>query len=451
MAVNKINDNLPFNRNNTTIFKNLGKSEASRNTEYGEITPDSYAKTQINYHSDHKVREYSSKQVRTTHTPAAIRNNAWNYYDWKYDPGAPFNSVYKFCSPETSIVFNNGGSSYSRKTSKDTGYPFTENLSKVEYDSNTTCAITRPACPPGKVPDPITGICLDPAYCIPPAATPCPDPGVAGLKETIYGYVYYSSRPGEAYVPEIGFKTVGCWGGHSCARTVFEPRLELNDGTNVDASNYVSLDNAGGLPAFSPFNGDIRYDIDQPKSGYDRWDSFTFTVSDPTKLDTTCSIYLLCRAPYNNCHRDVTMVYLVGQDAVTDEYRLIFASCIAPGNISPGTIGDVLCNDDDPPNPCIAPTATPLPPPTAPPPPTPTPVPPTPTPTPVPPTPTPTPTPVPPTPTPTPVPPTPTPVPPTPTPVPPTPTPVPPTPTPVPPTATPEDLEATATPIPNPI
>jgi hypothetical protein len=58
------------------------------------------------------------------------------------------------------------------------------------------------------------------------------------------------------------------------------------------------------------------------------------------------------------------MIFLVGQRTDNDEYVLLFADCVAPGNINARFLGSVPCNDEDEPVDCSPPpTATPTPPP----------------------------------------------------------------------------------------
>jgi hypothetical protein len=442
MSIQKAINNNPINNDGDSFYSNYPKTDKSRITEFGNIDPESYKNIQYNLQSNEtKTRSNEAKNLRRTLTEDAIRRSAFDFYSFSFDDGFPLSSNFEYCNSENAIVFSNAGGAYTRKTSNNVGYPFKETIEKVstaiqneQFGSNPNQNCGGFNCPPGKRPDPASGICVDPPYCMPPPTTPCPDdPALVNLKSTIYGYAYYAATAAEANVPNIGLKKVRCFGGHTCSRTVFLPKLELNDSSIVVASNRISLDNRGGLTPFKPFAGNLS-----PTNKDNRWDSFIFEVSDTSKLDNTCRLFLECKTSTNNCHNDVTMIFLVAQRADNDEYVLIFSDCVAPGTINPGIIGTVPCNEEDTPNPCLDPTPTP-PPTSTPPPPTateePTPTPteePTPTPTEEP-TPTPTEEPTP-----------------TPTEVPPTPSAtddgsVPTEPTP---TATPEELEATATPIP---
>lgn len=419
MTVSNTRPNQPQNNNNiTTIYRNYGSTEKSRTTDYGTINPEANKITKYNYLNSQIDRDNNTNNVRITHTEAAIRGVGFDLYNFEFDQGLPLSSNYRFCDPSSAIVFSNAGNQYSRKTERNQAYPFTENLSSVRdsiqngpYGKNYSGSCVQFTCPPGLSPDPVTGFCVPPLQCVPPPVTPCPEPDLALLKPTIYGYVFYVAAIRDVQIPNIGPKRARCGGGHACNRTVFQPQLKLNDNSYVYASNYVSLDNVGGHPAFNPIPGWT------PINGLDRADSFTFTV-DPTKIDDTCQVFLVCKTG-GSCHNDVTMMCLVGQRSDNDEYVLIFADCVAPGNLSTSFLGDNPCNEEELPNPCVTPTDTPPPPPTQTPPPTPT-------------------EPPPPPPTSTPEPPTPTPEPPTPTPEPPTPTPEPPTPTPIPPSPTPD-------------
>lgn len=394
MTVSNTRPNQPQNNNNiTTIYRNYAKTEKSKETAYGTIDTEANKITRYNYLDSQIKRDNDANNIRITHSEAAVRAAGFDYYNFEFETGYPASSNYVFCDPSTAIVFSNQGNQYTRKTSRNQAYPFTESIESVKnaiqsgpYGRNYTGSCTRFTCPPGLSPDPVTGICGSPQQCVPPPVTPCPEPELVLLKETIYGYAFYVSQVREVEVPNIGLRRTRCGGGHSCNFTVFRPRLKLNDNSTILASNPIRLDNVGRNNPFNPVPGWVAV------NGYDRADSFTFTV-DPSKIDNTCQVFLDCAL--GTCHNDVTMIFLVGQRSDNDEYVLIFGDCVAPGNLSTSFLGDVPCNEGDDPNPCITPTPTPTPPPTQTPTPTPTPTEPPPTSTPETPTPTPTETPTP--------------------------------------------------------
>jgi len=360
----------PINNAGSVSQSNYPKVEASSETEFGTIDVNSYKQIQFNTDSANRSvrdRDNNTTNIRITLSERAVRLDKYNFAIGKFDSGFPDNDVYKFCNPELAIIFQNGGHQFTRKTQKDTGYPFQETVIKVidsiknnqyskDFAGNASCA-----CPNGTQPDPITGKCVISEKCMPEPSEPCPEPEFVNLKNIIHGYAYYVDRIKKVDIPDIGPKLVRCAGGHRCNRTHFRPQLRLSDNSVINASNNISMDNLLGRPEY-PNIPQINPIFDSSFTPGEVGDSFTFNVSDPTLLDNTGTFSLECLSDL--CHTSVTMVFLVGQRADNDEYVLLFADCVTVGNINAKFLGSVPCNDEDQPVDCSPPpTATPTPPP----------------------------------------------------------------------------------------
>jgi hypothetical protein len=350
----------PINNAGSVSQSNYPKVEASSETEFGTIDVNSYKQIQFNTDSANRSvrdRDNNTTNIRITLSERAVRLDKYNFAIGEFDRGFPDNDVYKFCNPELAIIFQNGGNQFTRKTQKDTGYPFQETVIKVidsiknnqyskDFAGNASCA-----CPNGTQPDPITGKCVISEKCMPEPSEPCPEPEFVNLKNTIHGYAYYVDRIKKVDIPNIGPRLVRCAGGHRCNRTHFRPQLKLSDNSVINASNNISMDNVLGRPEEYPSVPQINPIFDSSFMPGEVGDSFTFNVPDPTLLDNTGTVALECLSS-TICHTSVTMIFLVGQRTDNDEYVLLFADCVAPGNINAQLLGSVPCNDDDQPVDC---------------------------------------------------------------------------------------------------
>ena len=122
---------VPVNNNGGSYSKNYLKTEKSSITEFGIITPESYAQTEINFLNNFVTRDNNANNIRRTLTESAIRQDGWDWYSWQFAQGFPLNSNYNFCDSSDAIVFSAGGSQYTRKTDNNVGYPFSYTISKV--------------------------------------------------------------------------------------------------------------------------------------------------------------------------------------------------------------------------------------------------------------------------------------------------------------------------------
>ena len=368
MSTFKPISNKPVNNDGSVIQYNYPTKQANLETEFGTINVNSYKEIQFNTDANYRSirnRNNNTTNIRITHSEKAFRLDKYDFSTGKFDRGFPDNDVYTFCNPELAIIFSNGGYQFTRKTQKDTGYPFQETVVKVidsiknnqygtDFAGDPSCS-----CPNGTQPDPITGKCIISEQCMPEPLEPCPEPEFVNLKNIIHGYAYYVDRIKTVDVPNIGSRLVRCAGGHRCNRTHFRPELKLSDTSTVIASNNISMDNISGYPEY-PSIPQINPIFDPSFTPGEVADSFTFTVSDPTLLDNTVTLSLECLSGF--CHTSVTMVFLVGQIADNDEYVLLFADCVAPGNINAKFLGSVPCNDEDQPVDCSPPPPPPPPP-----------------------------------------------------------------------------------------
>jgi hypothetical protein len=366
MTVFNPNPDKPINNNGGQQSSNYPRVEASRDTEFGTTDPKNNQLIQYNLVVESTDKESNNTtNIRTTLTELAVRNDKFDFYSGKFDRNFPGNDVYSFCNPELSIVFQNGAYQYTRKVKNDSGYPLGVTIQKVkdsvqenQYGDNYTGNCV--GCPGNIPPDPITGLCVPPERCIPQPVEPCPEPELINLKSTIYGYAFYLDTIRNVNVPNIGERLVRCAGGHRCNRTHFRPKLKLSDNSIVLPSNNISLDNIDGIypgypsvPQYYPVQGF------EPQNAGERSDSFTFTLDDPSLLNNECEFYLECLFLNNFCHTSVTMIFLVGQRSDNDEYVLIFADCVSPGDINAKFVGSVPCNNNEPPVDCEPPPPPP--------------------------------------------------------------------------------------------
>jgi formylglycine-generating enzyme required for sulfatase activity len=236
-------------------------------------------------------------------------------------------------------------------------------------------------CPPNLIPDFSSCLCVSRPACRENCDTETVDPVINynNLLPNIKGYAYYvhDMKNSDIYVPNIGFMLSVCGGGHVCDRTIFTPKLILNNNSFVLANKNINLNNSRTRDMVSsPIDGHTHSNL------LDRSDVFEFNVSD-TSLLSGGKLTLDCAN--NFCHSGVTMLVLVGT-TINGENILLFSSCSAPGKIKDiGTIdcpGNIVCCDEDnlatrcpDPSPSPTPTMTKTPRPSVSPTPTPTPTP----------------------------------------------------------------------------
>jgi len=201
-------------------------------------------------------------------------------------------------------------------------------------------------CPPNLIPDFSSCLCVPQSVCRENCDTENIDAIInySNLLPNIKGYAYYvhDMKNSNIYVPGIGSVLSICGGGHVCNRTIFTPKLILNNNSFVLANKNINLNNSSfSGPVSSPIEGHNHSNL------LDRSDVFEFNISD-TSLLSGAKLTLDCAT--NFCHTGVTMLVLVGT-TINEENILLFSSCSAPGKIKDiGTIdcpGDIVCCDED--------------------------------------------------------------------------------------------------------
>lgn len=303
--------------------------------------------------------DHQAKSVRLTLTPQAIRQNKFDLYSAQFDQGYPFNDVYYFCNQNLTSVYKYGSAQYTKN-------PLTGNISLVNgLNSINLCGNGNPVlcttvCTPPLSLDPVSCQCVPPTECIPqPECTPLPIP--LDLKNIINGYAYYVDTPRSVPVPGFGDLPVTCWGGHGCCSTKFKPKIVTSTGQTIVANRNISMDNLTG-PAAQHYgcsgNSQIPTTGFVPSSNYERSDTFSFIVPDPSVLSTS-EFYLECLEDY--CHTGVTMVFLVGETLGGDPV-LLFAGCVTPTIEGAKPIGTVDCDTESEPVLCNPPPPPPPPP-----------------------------------------------------------------------------------------
>ena len=264
------------------------------------------------------------------------------------------------------------------------------------------------SCPSGTFADPVSCICVsNPPLCVPLTPEPCtPTLEFTDLKNTIQGYAFYVSDP-KTYtynsgfmsvnpapytvpIPDIGDMKPSCFGGHACNRTLFQPALIVDDkkilaNKTINLNNNIDIRSLVYNPTIKPSGSLLtpkeayphaplaefeqqridRYNEFLTEMGpngfsnsigwgdatriYDRSDTFTFTLPDPSVL-VNASLTLDCKLAY--CHDSVTFIVLVGERLDTNEKVLLFASCVAPSSVDVGKLIGVIDCPDGPPDPC---------------------------------------------------------------------------------------------------
>lgn len=304
--------------------------------------------------------DHQAKSVRLTLTPQAIRKDKFDFTTGRFDQGYPFNDVYYFCNQNLTSVYKYGSSQYTKN-------PFTGNTSLVNgLNSFSLCGSSNPTlcttvCTPPLSLDPVSCLCVPPTECIPqPECTPLPIP--LDLKNIVNGYAYYVAYPRSVPVPGFGDLPVTCWGGHACCRTKFKPKIVTSSGQTIVANRNISMDNDIGAGCSS--NSQIPAPGFAPAHPFERSDTFSFIIPDPSVLSTS-EFYLECLENY--CHTGVTMVFLVGETIGGDPV-LLFAGCVTPTIEGAKPIGTTDCDTESEPVLCNPPPPPPPPPPPTPPP-----------------------------------------------------------------------------------
>lgn len=278
----------------------------------------------------------TTKSVRLTLTPQAFRKRKYDFYLGQFDTGYPENSNYPLCNQRLSSVFNYGSNSYTSFVNEILSYPkdptfgLVKELKLSSNECSATCYI-----------DHITGLCVPPPVCIPDPPTVITLP--PNLKTTIKGYAFYTDTLRNVEVPDIGIKKTLCGGGHSCCATNFIPRIITPEG--MYSGDEFDMNNLYSCPSVStPVPGFVAL------TNYERSAYFTIEVPNINDVIDSSLFLLNCNSGEGGCHNGVTMIFLVAEDAVTDESYLIFASCVAVGCTDPvplGTITNEEGNQED--------------------------------------------------------------------------------------------------------
>jgi hypothetical protein len=276
-----------------------------------------------------------AKNVRLTLTPQAIRQNKFDIFSGLFAQGFPANDNYLLCPQRLSTVFNYSGAQFtSFRIFNLPAFPTAQTVGLVKnliigldcgenncyYDpASGECASSPPVC----IPTPPTQITIPP-----------------NLKTTIKGYAFYLDSIREVNIPSVGDMLVACAGGHYCCRTDFTPRIFTTEG--VYAGNSFSMNN---LPNCPTSNNEVVGFV--PASQFEKSAYFTIDIPNINDEINTALFGLNCDTP-EGCHNGVTMVFLVAEDAVTNESYVIFASCVAVGCTSPVPVGTITPTDDPP-------------------------------------------------------------------------------------------------------
>jgi hypothetical protein len=274
-----------------------------------------------------------TKNIRLTLTPQAIRNSKYNRYIGKFDTGYPENDNYDLCNQRLSLVFNYSNAFYTSFFNNQLTYPSNNTIGLVKDLKLTNNSCGANTC----VIDNISGLCTTPPRCINQSQIiPLPP----NLKNTIKGYAFYLQTFREVEIPNIGNRMVACAGGHVCCRTDFIPRIitpnGMYSGNGFDMNNHLPCPTQSNpVPNFIP--------IDQ----YERSAFFTIEIPDINDVINNSLFLLICNSD-GGCHNGVTMIFLVAEDAVTNESYLIFASCVGVGCTDPIPMGTIIDTSESP-------------------------------------------------------------------------------------------------------
>lgn len=280
-----------------------------------------------------KITNSTSKNVRLTLTPQAIRQNKFNTFSGKFDTGFPINNNYVLCPQRLSSVFTYGINQFTAfRNAQESGAPAAQVLGLVK-DLIIGLGCGENNC----YYDPTSGECVpNPPVCIPTEPTQTAIP--PNLKTTIKGYAFYVDYIREVNIPNVGNMMVTCAGGHICCRTDFSPSIFTTEG--VYAGNFFSMNNLGSCST-----NNIQVPGFVPSSPYEVAAAFTIDIPNINNEINTALFALNCETP-QGCHNGVTMIFLVAEDANTDESHVIFSSCVAVGCASPVPIGTTTPPDE---------------------------------------------------------------------------------------------------------
>jgi|688.fasta_scaffold00568_62 hypothetical protein len=313
---------------------------SSRYTYSKKILSDLYDNINIPF----GITYNTSRNVRLTLTPQALRSNKYDFSNGQFDSGYPESANYPLCNQRLSSIINYGNSSYTSFFNELLSYPKNNTFGLVK-----DLKLSSNECGSCAVVDHITGLCVSPPKCIPvePVIITIPP----NLKTTIKGYAFYLDTIREVNVPDIGLRQVSCAGGHRCCRTNFIPKIITPEGMYVgeefDMNNYNNCTSQS-----TPVDGFVPYTAGER--------SASFTINIPNINDEiNDALFLLNCNSEEGCHNGVTMIFLVAEDADTDESYLIFASCVAVGCTDPVPLGSIVDSEVDPAD-CV-PTSTPEP------------------------------------------------------------------------------------------
>lgn len=284
--------------------------------------------TENSIYNNLEVIYNDTKNIRLTLTPQAIRNNKLNWYSGKFDNGYPQSANYSLCNQRLSSVFNYGNIFYTSFFTRGLEYP-----SYNTFGSVKDLKLTSNYCEGCSI-DNITGLCTEPPVCVEESETITIPPN---LKTTIKGYAFYVDTIRDVEVPNIGTRKTTCAGGHACCRTNFIPRIVTPNG--MYSGDEFDMNNLGSCETQS-----IPVDNFIANTPYERSAHFTIDVPDINNVINS-SLFLLACNSEEGCHSGVTMVFLVAEDASTDESYLIFASCVAVGCTDPVPLGKITNAD----------------------------------------------------------------------------------------------------------
>jgi hypothetical protein len=131
---------------------------------------------------------------------------------------------------------------------------------------------------------------------------------------TINGYAYYFHNSNAvAEIPNTSvILTAPCSGGHICNRTIFKPKLIIDE-VVIEADRIINLNNLG-------CSGE----------NCDRYDTFNFNIADPKVLEKPIDFRLDC--DINNCHSGITWIVLTFTNPLNNVTSIIFNSCVVPNS-----------------------------------------------------------------------------------------------------------------------
>jgi len=365
MSIFQIDPSSPINDLSSIRYRlNLQDTFASRQTEFGSIDPADYVITRYNNLVNFPKVNNKTKNIRLTLTPSAVRGNKFDYYSGEFDNGFPLNSNKTFCGDKLSTVFNTGNEYWTKSFSTKYSYPIVSSYNRVLANSLNNCNDEPPSCdigyifnaasqqcvpcsslgscPPGKIYDPVSCLCVDPPECIDQSEC-IPLITIPEIKTTIYGYAFYLDTVRIVNIPNITTPVqASCAGGHRCCRTLFRPKIVKSDQTEILADRNISMDNS----EYMGCSNDTQIPVPgfTPLSSAERSDTFTITLNNSSDI-TDAALYLDCQ--YSICHNGVTFVVLVAELASSTDKIVVFSSCVSPGSINRKPIGTIDCSGEE--------------------------------------------------------------------------------------------------------